>query len=149
MRESVTNRVVQNTWSMKGATKAVGFSLALLLLTGASLTPVPARTFALSAETEVPAFYRDVLPILQTHCQQCHRPGEIAPMPFLTYAATRPWAKAIRDRVLAREMPPWFADPSYGHFANDRSLSRSQIDTLVAWVNAGAPAGDGKDAPPL
>lgn len=95
-----------------------------------------------------PVFYKDVLPILQTHCQQCHRPGEIAPMPFLTYAETRPWAKAIREQVLARKMPPWFADPSYGHFANDRSLSPSQIDTLVAWINSGTPPGNPNDAPP-
>lgn len=102
----------------------------------------------LASAAAQPAFYKDVLPILQTHCQQCHRPGEIAPMPFLTYADTRPWAKAIREQVLMRKMPPWFADPAYGHFANDRSLSQSDIDTLVAWVNAGAPAGDPKDGPP-
>jgi hypothetical protein len=95
-----------------------------------------------------PVFYKDILPILQQHCQECHRPGEIAPMPFLTYAETRPWAKAIRAQTVARKMPPWFADPMYGHFANDRSLSQRQIDTLAAWVNAGAPAGDAKDAPP-
>ncbi|HEX5230160.1 MAG TPA: thiol-disulfide isomerase [Bryobacteraceae bacterium] len=94
-----------------------------------------------------PSFYKDVLPILQTHCQECHRPGEIAPMPFLTYAGTRPWAKSIRAQVAARKMPPWFADPAYGHFANDRSLSPSDIDTLGAWASAGAPAGDPKDAP--
>jgi hypothetical protein len=98
--------------------------------------------------TAQPVFYKDVLPILQTHCQECHRPGEIAPMPFLTYAGTRPWAKAIREQVIARKMPPWFADPSFGHFANDRSLSQAEIDTLAAWVNSGAPAGDPKDAPP-
>lgn len=69
-------------------------------------------------------------------------------MPFLTYSGTRPWAKAIREQVLARKMPPWFADPCCGHFANDRSLSQPDIDTLVAWVNAGAPAGNPKDAPP-
>jgi hypothetical protein len=95
-----------------------------------------------------PAFYKDVLPILQKHCQECHRPGEIAPMPFLTYAETRPWAKAIREQVIARKMPPWFADPTYGHFANDRSLSQAEIDTLATWVNRGAPAGDQKQAPP-
>jgi hypothetical protein len=95
-----------------------------------------------------PVFYKDILPILEQHCQQCHRPGEIAPMPFLNYAGTRPWAKAIREQVIARKMPPWFADPNYGHFANDRSLSQSEIDTLVAWANAGAPAGDPKNAPP-
>jgi len=73
-------------------------------------------------------------------------------MPLVTYAGTRPWAKAIREQVLTRKMPPWFAekpaDPAYGHFANDRSLSQKEIDTLAAWVSAGAPAGDEKTAPP-
>jgi hypothetical protein len=95
-----------------------------------------------------PVFYKDVLPILQKHCQECHRSGEIAPMPFVSYAGTRPWAKAIREQVIARKMPPWFADPMYGHFANDRSLSQPEIDTLAAWVKAGAPAGNVRDAPP-
>jgi hypothetical protein len=95
-----------------------------------------------------PVFYKDVLPILQQHCQQCHRPGEIAPMAFLTYAETRPWAKAIREQVVARKMPPWFADTNYGKFANDRSLTQAEIDTISAWVNAGAPAGDPKEALP-
>ncbi len=69
-------------------------------------------------------------------------------MPFLTYAQTRPWAKSIREQVTARKMPPWFADPRYGHFSNDRSLSPTQIDTVMTWVNSGAPAGNPKDAPP-
>jgi hypothetical protein len=102
----------------------------------------------LSAAAAEPVFYKDVLPILQKHCQECHRPGEIAPMPFLTYAETRPWAKSIRQEVTARKMPPWFADPAYGHFANDRSLSQLEIDTLAAWVIAGARSGDPTDAPP-
>ncbi len=101
-----------------------------------------------SAAFAQPVFYHDVLPIFEKHCQECHRPGEIAPMPFLTYAQTRPWAKAIREQVVQRKMPPWFADPRYGHFANDRSLSTAEIETLAAWVNAGAPAGDPKSAPP-
>jgi len=95
-----------------------------------------------------PVFYKDILPILEQHCQECHRPGEIAPMPLVTYADTRPWAKAIREQAIARKMPPWFADPAYGHFANDRSLSPAEIETLAAWVNAGAPPGDPKNAPP-
>ena len=69
-------------------------------------------------------------------------------MAFLTYRDTRPWAKAIREAILTRKMPPWFADPRYGHFANDRSLGQQEIDTLVNWADAGAPAGDPKDAPP-
>ncbi len=95
-----------------------------------------------------PVFYKDVLPILQKRCQECHRPGEIAPMPFLTYADTRPWAKAIREAALTRKMPPWFADPQYGRFANDRSLSKLEIDTLQHWVDAGAQEGSPNDAPP-
>ena len=69
-------------------------------------------------------------------------------MPLLTYSQTRPWAKAIREQVLARKMPPWFADLHYSRFANDRSLSQADFDTLAAWVTAGASAGDPKDAPP-
>lgn len=68
-------------------------------------------------------------------------------MPLLTYAETRPWARSIREEVVARNMPPWFADPHYGHFANDRSLSEAEIETISSWVKAGAPAGDPKDAP--
>ena len=93
-------------------------------------------------------FNKDVLPILENRCQECHRPGEIAPMSFLTYKDTRAWAKAIRTAVLTRKMPPWFADPHYGKFANDRSLSQTEIDTLVAWVDGGSKEGDPKDAPP-
>jgi hypothetical protein len=92
-------------------------------------------------------FYKDVLPIMEKNCQSCHRPGEIAPMSFLTFENTRPWAKAIKANVLKKKMPPWFADPRYGNFSNDRRLTPAQIDTLVSWVDAGAPAGDPKDQP--
>src|SRR2546428_550004 len=68
-------------------------------------------------------FYKDVLPILQKNCQTCHRPGEIAPMSFMTYKDTRPWAKGIKTAVVSRQMPPWFAAPNYGHFVNERTLS--------------------------
>ncbi|MGD0435532.1 MAG: thiol-disulfide isomerase [Bryobacteraceae bacterium] len=95
-----------------------------------------------------PVFYRDVLPILQNRCQECHRAGEIAPMAFVSYAETRPWAKAIREAVIARKMPPWFADPKHGRFANDRSLSSAEIDTLSSWADSGAIEGNPKDAPP-
>ncbi|HWY88992.1 MAG TPA: cytochrome c, partial [Gemmataceae bacterium] len=92
-------------------------------------------------------FNKDVLPILQKDCQSCHRPGEIGPMPLLTYEGTRPWAKAIKEAVLTQKMPPWFADPRYGHFANDRRLSEADIKTVAAWVDAGAPEGEAKDKP--
>ena len=97
---------------------------------------------------QAPTFYKDVLPILQTHCQSCHRPGEIAPMPFVTYRQTRRWSEAIRQAVQSGNMPPWFADPRYGRFANDPSLSPQEIDTLARWARENAPAGDAREAPP-
>src|SRR5262252_10917465 len=93
-------------------------------------------------------FHKDVLPILQKNCQACHRPGQIAPMSFLTYENVRPWAKAMKTAVATRKMPPWFADPQYGPYVNDRSLKQSEIDTISRWADNGAPAGDPKDAPP-
>ncbi len=95
----------------------------------------------------VPTFYHDVLPILEKNCQSCHRPGEIGPMALETYQQARPWAKAIRQAVLTRKMPPWFADRTVGKFANDRSLSDADIATLVYWVDTGTTEGDPKDAP--
>ena len=92
-------------------------------------------------------FNKDVLPILQNNCQSCHRPGQVAPMSLLTYKDVRPWAKAIKAATVARKMPPWNADPRYGHYTNDRSLKQSAIDTLSKWVDAGAPEGDPNDAP--
>jgi hypothetical protein len=93
-------------------------------------------------------FHNDVLPVLQRNCQSCHRPGQIGPFSMLTYKETRPWAKAIKQAVALRVMPPWFADPRYGHFNNDRSLKQAEIDTIVGWVDSGAPEGDPKGAPP-
>jgi hypothetical protein len=72
-------------------------------------------------------FNKDVLPILQKNCQSCHRPGEIGPFSLLTYDSARPWAKSIKTAVLTEKMPPWFADPRYGHFANDRRLRDADI----------------------
>jgi cytochrome c553 len=99
------------------------------------------------AASDAPTFYKDVLPVLQANCQSCHRPGEVAPMSLLTYESSRPWAKAIKAAIVKKQMPPWFADPNYGHFANERRLSDRDIQTISSWVDAGAPAGDAKDAP--
>jgi len=104
-------------------------------------------TSAQEVKGSPPSFYKDVLPILQGHCQTCHRPGEIAPIPLVTYPQTKPWAKRIAAEVEMRMMPPWFADPRFGHFANDWSLSEKQIATISAWAQAGAPAGDEQDVP--
>src|SRR5260370_13128723 len=101
-----------------------------------------------SSSSPTVTFNKDVLPILQRNCQTCHRPGQIAPMSFLSYQSTRPWAKAMKAAVASRKMPPWFADPTVGHFLNDRSLKPGEIDTIAKWADSGAPEGDAKDAPP-
>jgi len=93
-------------------------------------------------------FYRDVLPVLQKNCQECHRPGEAAPMSFITYKDTRPWAAAIREATASRKMPPWHADPQHGKFRNDRRLTSFEIDVLDLWAKTGAKEGNAKDAPP-
>jgi len=93
-------------------------------------------------------FTKDVAPILYNRCVECHRAGEIAPMSLVSYQEVRPWAKSIRQRVADRSMPPWSADPHYGKFSNDPSLSQKEIETIVGWVDAGAPKGDDKDLPP-
>jgi hypothetical protein len=92
-------------------------------------------------------FYRDVLPILEARCQGCHRPGEVGPMAFGEYNATRPWAKAIKQAVVLRKMPPWYADAPPGKFDNDPRLAPQEIAKLVAWADTGAPAGNPNDAP--
>src|SRR6266851_8326948 len=107
-----------------------------LLICAAALSAAPA-----------PTFYKDVLPVLQRNCQGCHRPGEAAPMAFLGYEDTRPWAKAIRQAVLTKKMPPWLADSAHGQFANDRTLTAADVETLTAWADGGALAGHPKDAP--
>lgn len=108
----------------------------------------PGRVSPREDPPRAPGFYGDVLPILENRCQSCHRAGGIAPMPFETYAQTKPYAGAIRAAVLARTMPPWFADPTVGRFSNDPSLSPAQLATLASWAAAGAPAGNPADAPP-
>jgi hypothetical protein len=102
---------------------------------------------AYAAGTPVPTFSKDIAPILQANCQGCHRPGEAAPMPLLTYQQARPWAKAMKEAVLLKKMPPWFADPQVGHFKNERSLPAKDRDALVAWADGGAPEGNPKDLP--
>ncbi|PYS08673.1 MAG: hypothetical protein DMG15_26260, partial [Acidobacteria bacterium] len=130
---------------MSSRISILGLAAAGLLLgtVGRSATAV-----AKEESDRVVTFYKDVVPVLQKNCQTCHRPGQIAPMSLLTYKEARPWAKAMKAAVIARKMPPWFADPKYGHFNNDRSLKPAEIETLVAWVDHGAVEGDAKDAPP-
>jgi hypothetical protein len=113
-------------------------------------------SFSLAADlpnnggTKPATFAKDVAPILQEKCQECHHSGSMAPMSLVTYEETRPWAKAIKQRVVARQMPPWHIDPTVGvqKFKNDMSLTSGQIQTIAKWVDEGAPLGDAKDMPP-
>lgn len=93
-------------------------------------------------------FSKDIAPIFNQKCAECHRPGEAAPFSTLSYKDVRPWAKSIREKVLNRTMPPWHADPHVGQWANDRRLSSQEIDAVVAWVDGGAAEGNPKDLPP-
>jgi len=103
---------------------------------------------SLATITPTVTYYRDVLPILQNHCQSCHRPGQIAPISFLTYRETRPWAEQIKYVVLGKRMPPWFAEGQVTPAASHPALKLREIETIVKWVDEGAAAGDPKDAPP-
>ena len=121
----------------------------VFVVVGALLLAAPSPALAQAAVGE-PTFTRDVLPILQRACQQCHRPGSVAPMALLTYEQVRPWARAIRDKTAQREMPPWFIERNVGvrAFKEDPSLSDDEIATIGAWVAAGSPRGNPADAPP-
>jgi hypothetical protein len=97
--------------------------------------------------TVAPTFNKEILPILQTRCQPCHRPGEIGPMPLITYEQTRPWAKAILEAVKTNKMPPWFADKCCGEFSTEHILKPEEIAAIDQWVAGGAQEGKKKDAP--
>ncbi len=122
-------------------------TLALLsaFLLASSLAVCGATNTAKSPE---PTFSHDVAPILYQHCVKCHHPNDIAPMSLLTYSEVRPWAAAIREAVISGKMPPWKADPRYGHWSNDPRLSESEINTIKAWVEGAKLEGDPKDMPP-
>jgi hypothetical protein len=99
------------------------------------------------AGAAAPTFSKDVAPIVQKHCQECHRAGEIGPFSLMSYKEARPWASAMKTAVMKKTMPPWHADSHYGKFVNDRSMTQKEIDTIVAWVDAKAPEGNPKDLP--
>ena len=117
--------------------------VAAVVATGLSLVALPA-----SAAEDTPTFNQHVGQILLDNCTSCHRPNQVAPMSLLTYDEARPWARAIKAKVESREMPPWFADPRFGNFSNDTSLSEDEIATIVAWADGGAPQGDGVSPEP-
>ena len=130
-----------NRFGRHGSTSVLGMLVvgAFLVLGGAAQAQAPDVTFA-----------KDVASILQEKCEACHRTGQMAPMSLTTYAEVRPWARAIRTKVVAGDMPPWHMSKTTGiqKFVNDISLTTEQIDTIVRWVDAGAPLGDPDDLPP-
>jgi hypothetical protein len=138
---------MRSTWQSRINTVGLAFTIGAASLV-ASATPVLAQSPAEPAAGAV-TFSKDVAPILQRVCQDCHRPGMMAPMSLLTYQDARPWARSIKTKVANREMPPWFIDKHVGiqKFKNDPSLSDAEIATIVKWVDAGAPQGNPADLP--
>ena len=125
---------------MRVSTTVTGFGMVVLMLGGGAS--------ANAAEAEgTPTFAKDVAPILYDNCVACHRPNHLAPMSLVSYDDARPWARAVKSKVVSREMPPWGADTSVRAYKNDTSLSQDEIDTIVAWVDAGAPRGNDADLP--
>jgi mono/diheme cytochrome c family protein len=125
----MSGRPLQRPWVLGGA----------VALGAIFVSAVPARA-ADALVSKPPTFSKDVAPIFQAKCQECHQPNSIAPMSLITFDEARPWARAIKARVAARQMPPWHIDRSVGvqKFKNDMSLSDDQIDTIVRWVDGGA-----------
>src|SRR5262245_11689250 len=123
--------------------------LAFVLLAAMTVSATESASTSVSPD-QVPqvTFNKDVLPILQNNCQTCHRPGGIAPMSLLTYQNARPWAKAIKNAVMTKQMPPWFADHQFGHFRNAPKLTAADVRTLAAWADRGAQEGKPADKPP-
>src|SRR5882757_4500971 len=108
------------------------------ILAISALTFSTACVFAANTEGgKAPTFSKEVAPILYSKCVSCHRPGEAAPMALRNYKEVRPWAKAIKQQVATRTMPPWHADPSIDKFSNDRRLTDAEVATIVKWVDAG------------
>ena len=121
-------------------------TLALVALAAAVVVLLPGVAAAQAGDV---TFHKDIEPILQRSCQVCHRPNNMAPMSLMNYQETRPWARSIKNKVVAREMPPWHIDPNVGiqEFKQDRSLSQTEIELVAAWADAGAPRGNPADAP--
>jgi hypothetical protein len=130
---------------MRGRFVVQGVRIGMVAAAAAVFTAAPS-----AAQQSNPTFSKDIAPIFQAKCQDCHQPDSIAPMSLVSYKEARPWARSIKDRVMRRQMPPWHIDQSVGvqEFKNDLSLSDAQIDAIVRWVDAGAPEGDPRDLPP-
>ncbi|HXG94498.1 MAG TPA: cytochrome c [Blastocatellia bacterium] len=133
---------------MKSESKLIFVVLVAIITCGVSLASAFSDHPKDAAAPAKPTFTKDILPILQKSCQDCHRPNGMAPMSLVTYEETRPWARSIKEKVVTRYMPPWHIDRTVGEYDPDPSLSDEQIAMIVRWVDSGAPKGDPKDAPP-
>ena len=132
--------------------KTLATSIVLTFLLALGFIAVPSTRAGSAGDTKsgtTITFNKDVAPIFFKNCASCHRQGELAPMSLLTYKDARPWARSIKEKVVTRQMPPWHADPQYGHFINDARLAQEAIDTIAAWVDGGAKEGNPKDLPPV
>ena len=125
---------------MRVSTTLIGACAALLVVSVAGVASA-------GAAEGTPTFAKDIAPILYENCVACHRPNHLAPMSLITYGDARPWARAVKTKVLTREMPPWGADSSVRAYKNDASLTQTEIDTIAAWVDGGAPEGNAADLP--
>ena len=123
------------------------FLTAMIIVAGGFAAMPISKAYNANPASNGITFSKDVAPIFYQSCTECHRAGEIAPMSLINYKEARPWAKAIKEQVLNKQMPPWHADPKHGEWINDRRLSQQAIDTIVAWVDGGAKEGDAKDLP--
>jgi len=129
--------------------KTLATSIVLTFLLALGFIAVPSTSAGDTKSGRTVTFNKDVAPIFFKNCASCHRQGELAPMSLLTYKDARPWARSIKEKVVTRQMPPWHADPQYGHFINDARLGQEEIDTIAAWVDGGAKEGSPKDLPPV
>src|SRR5258708_1443536 len=129
------------------ASKRRSLFLFLMVLATIGLIASARGSHSGASDKDEVTFSKDVAPIFYQHCAECHRPHDIAPFSVLTYREVLPWAESIREKVSAREMPPWHADSHYGEFLNDRRLSQEDIGTIVTWVAQGANEGNPEDLP--
>jgi hypothetical protein len=134
---------------MSGARTVRCLSASGVILSALLAVPAVQAGQEAASQPRTITFTKDVAPLLQRHCQTCHRPDTFAPMSLLTYEEARPWARSIKQRVAAREMPPWYIDKTVGvrHFKNDVSLTDEEIATIVQWVDGGAQKGNPGDMP--
>lgn len=139
------------TWNIvyRGPADSAYWNALNKLVSNVQLTPVSisvtGKTIPLQPLPTNISYSKDIAPILQAKCVTCHQEGAIGPFKLNSYDVVKGYAPMIREVIMTRRMPPWFADPAIGHWSNDTSLTPTEIKTLVSWINTGAPRGTGDD----